>query len=298
MLNAIEGVTCVEPARRLLLLPERHGAAGPERSAGSVPATSAELAEIAIDEVKVAVVPGEAFGSPGYFRLSYALGDDDLVEGVARLQALFAEAELSPGLETLGTSRPPEGAPRRVTSTRHREDRPARARPAGRRRPRGRRPARPEPEQLLEAVKGAHALIIRSATTVTAEVLEAGTTSIVVGRAGIGLDNVDVAKATELGVMVVNAPQSNILSAAEQAMALLLAQARNTPQAHAALVAGQVGALEVGGRRAPRQDPRRRRPGPDRRARRPAGPRLRHAARRPTTPSSPLSGPGPWGSSW
>jgi D-3-phosphoglycerate dehydrogenase len=95
------------------------------------------------------------------------------------------------------------------------------------------------PEQLLEAIKGAHALIIRSATTVTAEVLEAGSDLIVVGRAGIGLDNVDVAKATELGVMVVNAPQSNILSAAEQAMALLLSVARNTPQAHAALVAGK-----------------------------------------------------------
>src|SRR5664280_816342 len=61
----------------------------------------------------------------------------------------------------------------------------------------------------------------------------------VVGRAGIGLDNVDVPAATERGVMVVNAPQSNILSAAEQAMALLLAQARNIPQAHAALVAGK-----------------------------------------------------------
>ena len=95
------------------------------------------------------------------------------------------------------------------------------------------------PEQLLEAIKGAHALIIRSATTVTPEVLEAGTDLIVVGRAGIGLDNVDVAKATELGVMVVNAPQSNILSAAEQAMALLLSVARNTPQAHAALVNGK-----------------------------------------------------------
>src|SRR5664280_1100756 len=62
---------------------------------------------------------------------------------------------------------------------------------------------------------------------------------VVVGRAGIGLDNVDVPAATERGVMVVNAPQSNILSAAEQAMALLLAQARNIPQAHAALVAGK-----------------------------------------------------------
>jgi len=95
------------------------------------------------------------------------------------------------------------------------------------------------PEELVEAVKGAQALVIRSATTVTAEVLAAGTDLVVVGRAGIGLDNVDVAAATERGVMVVNAPQSNILSAAEQAMALLLAQARNIPQAHAALVAGK-----------------------------------------------------------
>jgi len=93
--------------------------------------------------------------------------------------------------------------------------------------------------QLLTAVKGAHALIIRSATQVTAEVLEAGSELIVVGRAGIGLDNVDVPEATKRGVMVVNAPQSNIISAAEHTMALLLAQARNVPQAHAALVAGR-----------------------------------------------------------
>lgn len=95
------------------------------------------------------------------------------------------------------------------------------------------------PETLLEAVKGAHALIIRSATTVTPEVLDAGTDLVVVGRAGIGLDNVDVSHATTRGVMVVNAPQSNILSAAEQTMALLLAQARNIPQAHNALVQGR-----------------------------------------------------------
>ena len=95
------------------------------------------------------------------------------------------------------------------------------------------------PEQLLEAIAGAHALIIRSATQVTADVLAAGTSLAVVGRAGVGLDNVDVAAATERGVMVVNAPTSNILSVAEQAMALLLAQARNIPQAHAALVAGR-----------------------------------------------------------
>jgi D-3-phosphoglycerate dehydrogenase / 2-oxoglutarate reductase len=95
------------------------------------------------------------------------------------------------------------------------------------------------PEELLGAIVGAQALIIRSSTQVTAEVLAAGTTLQVVGRAGVGLDNVDVTAATARGVMVVNAPTSNILSVAEQAMALLLAQARNIPQAHASLVAGR-----------------------------------------------------------
>ncbi len=95
------------------------------------------------------------------------------------------------------------------------------------------------PDELLEAVRGAQALVIRSATNVTAEVLEAGRDLVVVGRAGVGIDNVDVEAATDRGVMVVNAPESNTLSAAEHAFALLLAQARNIPQAHAALVAGR-----------------------------------------------------------
>ena len=95
------------------------------------------------------------------------------------------------------------------------------------------------PEELLRAVPGAAALIIRSATQVTAEVLAAGAELMAVGRAGIGLDNVDVTAATAQGVMVVNAPQSNIVSAAEHTMALLLASPRNVPQAHAALVAGR-----------------------------------------------------------
>ena len=94
-------------------------------------------------------------------------------------------------------------------------------------------------EELLSIVPGAAALIIRSATQVTAELLAAANDLMVVGRAGIGLDNVDVGAATKQGVMVVNAPQSNIVSAAEHTMALLLAQARNVPQAHAALVAGR-----------------------------------------------------------
>ena len=94
-------------------------------------------------------------------------------------------------------------------------------------------------DELLDVIPGAHALIIRSATQVTAEVLAAGADLVVVGRAGIGLDNVDVPAATSRGVMVVNAPQSNIISAAEHTMALLLAQARNVPQAHSALIAGR-----------------------------------------------------------
>src|SRR6476469_4541821 len=94
------------------------------------------------------------------------------------------------------------------------------------------------PEQLLVAIKGAHALVIRSATQVDEAVLDAARDLVVVGRAGIGLDNVDVEAATRRGVMVVNAPQSNVLSAAEHTVALLLAQARNVPQADADLKAG------------------------------------------------------------
>src|SRR5690349_3894048 len=95
------------------------------------------------------------------------------------------------------------------------------------------------PGELLDAVVGAAALVIRSATQVTAEVLEAGDELVVVGRAGIGLDNVDVDAATRRGVMVVNAPQSNVLSAAEHTIALLLAQARNVPAADRDLRRGE-----------------------------------------------------------
>lgn len=94
-------------------------------------------------------------------------------------------------------------------------------------------------EELPVALASANALIIRSSTFVTAELLAATPELLVVGRAGIGLDNVDVEAATQRGVMVVNAPESNILSAAEHTVAMLLAQARNIPQAHAALIAGR-----------------------------------------------------------
>jgi aspartate aminotransferase len=91
MLNEIDGVTCAEPEGAFYAFPKVEGLLGrPLR--GRVPSSSAELAELCIDEAKVAVVPGEAFGAPGYFRMSYALGDDDLVEGVRRLGELFAES--------------------------------------------------------------------------------------------------------------------------------------------------------------------------------------------------------------
>jgi D-3-phosphoglycerate dehydrogenase len=95
------------------------------------------------------------------------------------------------------------------------------------------------PEELLGAVSGAAALIVRSATQVSAEVLDAGRDLVVVGRAGVGVDNIDLAHADANGVLVVNAPDSNIISAAEHAFGLLLAQARNIPQAHMALTEGR-----------------------------------------------------------
>ncbi len=92
---------------------------------------------------------------------------------------------------------------------------------------------------LLRELPDAAALLVRSATQVDADVLGAGKRLKVVARAGVGLDNVDVAAATQAGVMVVNAPTSNIVSAAEMALALLLAVARNVPQASAALKGGR-----------------------------------------------------------
>ena len=94
-------------------------------------------------------------------------------------------------------------------------------------------------EALIAALQGAQALIVRSATNVDAAVLSAVSGLLVVGRAGVGLDNVDVDAATKAGVMVTNAPESNIVSAAEHTIALLMSMARNVPQAHAALVSGR-----------------------------------------------------------
>jgi aspartate/methionine/tyrosine aminotransferase len=91
MLNDLDGVTCIEPEGAFYAFPNVSGLLG-RTLRGRRVGTTAELAEVCIEEAKVAVVPGEAFGAPGYFRMSYALGDDDLVEGVTRLGNLFAEA--------------------------------------------------------------------------------------------------------------------------------------------------------------------------------------------------------------
>ena len=82
-------------------------------------------------------------------------------------------------------------------------------------------------------------ILIRSATKLDAELLAAGSRLRAVGRAGVGVDNVDVGVATKRGIVVANAPQSNVITAAEHTMALLLALARNVPQAHSSLTAGK-----------------------------------------------------------
>ena len=91
MLNEIPGVVCPVPEGAFYAYPSVKGLLGKELR-GKRPQSSAELASLILDEVEVAVVPGEAFGTPGYLRLSYALSDADLVEGVTRLQSLLGEA--------------------------------------------------------------------------------------------------------------------------------------------------------------------------------------------------------------
>lgn len=95
------------------------------------------------------------------------------------------------------------------------------------------------PKDLRSCISEVDALIVRSATQVDAELLEAANRLQVVGRAGVGLDNVDTAAATASGILVCNAPESNVVSAAEHSVGLLLALARNVAQAHGALVDGR-----------------------------------------------------------
>ncbi|HET9090322.1 MAG TPA: pyridoxal phosphate-dependent aminotransferase [Acidimicrobiales bacterium] len=89
MLNAIDGVSCAEPEGAFYCFPNVEGLLGRSLD-GRVATTSSELAANLLETIKIAVVPGEAFGAPGYFRFSYALGDDDLAEGITRLADLVA----------------------------------------------------------------------------------------------------------------------------------------------------------------------------------------------------------------
>src|ERR1041385_909424 len=93
--------------------------------------------------------------------------------------------------------------------------------------------------ELLNAVKQSDALITRSGTAVTPELVNAGDRLRVIGRAGVGLDNVDVEACTARGILVINAPTANIISATEHTMAMLLALCRNIPEAHASVKRGE-----------------------------------------------------------
>ena len=94
-------------------------------------------------------------------------------------------------------------------------------------------------DQLAERIGSYEGILIRSATRLDAEMLGKASRLRAVGRAGVGVDNVDVSAATKRGIVVANAPQSNVITAAEHTMALLLALARNIPQAHASLTSGK-----------------------------------------------------------
>jgi D-3-phosphoglycerate dehydrogenase len=93
--------------------------------------------------------------------------------------------------------------------------------------------------ELEQAIGAYDGILIRSASRLTAELLAHATNLKAIGRAGVGVDNVDVDAATKRGIIVANAPQSNVVTAAEHTLALLLALARNVPQAHASLIAGR-----------------------------------------------------------
>jgi len=102
-------------------------------------------------------------------------------------------------------------------------------------------------EDLAERIGEFDGIVIRSATKLTADLIERGARLKVIGRAGTGVDNVDVAAATKRGIVVVNAPESNSVAAAEHTLALVLALFRNVPQAHASLVEGEWARSRFGG---------------------------------------------------
>src|SRR5690606_15208534 len=95
------------------------------------------------------------------------------------------------------------------------------------------------PEELIQKIPDYDALVIRSGTKVTADVINAAKRLKVIGRAGVGIDNVDVEAATKKGIIVLNTPGGNTISAAEHTIAMMLALARNIPQANSALHQGE-----------------------------------------------------------
>ena len=163
MLNEIPGVLCPQPEGAFYCYPSVKGLLGREFG-GRRADSSAELAELILDEAEVAVVPGEAFGTPGYLRLSYALGDDDLEEGVSRIAKLLAEAGRlrATRMPRRPLRRAPQGAPapapHRLDAALHadRARRAARRGPAGRaHRPTGRRSCRGDGRARLVPVPAA-----------------------------------------------------------------------------------------------------------------------------------------------
>ena len=215
----------------------RSRACSAARSRGRTPTDTLELCEVLLDEAKVAIVPGEAFGAPGYARLSFALGDDDLGRGRRAASPTLLGADASP-------RRRPDRR-RRVASSLERDE--AASSSASSSPTAGSTPCAPpgsrstcssasRPSELLDAVRGrggardpqrdaGHRRGARGRRPISSSS----------GGPGIGLDNVDVAEATRRGVMVVNAPQSNVLSAAE----------------HTHRAAARAGAQRPAGRRRP-----------------------------------------------
>jgi D-3-phosphoglycerate dehydrogenase / 2-oxoglutarate reductase len=102
-------------------------------------------------------------------------------------------------------------------------------------------------DELLERISGYHGMLIRSATKADAELIERADNLRVIGRAGVGVDNVDVPAASKRGIIVANAPEANTVAAAEHTVALMLALARNIPQAHASLTSGKWERSKFGG---------------------------------------------------
>jgi D-3-phosphoglycerate dehydrogenase len=96
-----------------------------------------------------------------------------------------------------------------------------------------------KPSELIEIIGDYDALMIRSGTRVTEEIIEAGTHLKIIGRAGVGVDNVDVPAATRKGIVVVNSPEGNTIAAAEHALAMMLSLSRHIPDANASVKSGE-----------------------------------------------------------